>query len=219
MKSRSETQKSMETSGLEHEHETGQAIHPQFDELYERYQNEVFSFAYHLTRHRGDAEDLYQDAWLRIVKKLPKEIDMRGIKAWIFTIVINLHRDELRKKRIRRLFLLEKAKAHEKEEASFPVQRDILPADSKDDGLRIEIGRDIRQAMDSLPQRQRRVFVLKEIAGFKQAEISDILGVPVGTVKSLMYRAVKRLRQELSKYQTKYNPNEEIKCGVKTSSA
>lgn len=209
----------METSGSEREHETGQAIHPQFDELYERYQNEVFSFAYHLTRHRGDAEDLYQEAWLRIVKKLPKEIDMRGIKAWIFTIVINLHRDELRKKRIRRLFLLEKAKAHEEEEASFPVQRDILPADSKDAGLRTEIGKDIHQALESLPQRQRRVFVLKEMAGFRQAEISDILGVPVGTVKSLMYRAVKRLRQELSKYQTKYNTKEEIKCGVKTSSA
>ncbi|MDH5706293.1 MAG: RNA polymerase sigma factor [Candidatus Aminicenantes bacterium] len=219
MKSRSKTQKSMETNGLEREHETGQAIHPQFDELYGRYQNEVFSFAYHLTRNRGDAEDLYQEAWLRIVKKLPKEVDMRGIKAWIFTIVINLHRDELRKKRIRRLFLLEKAKAHEEEEASFPVQQDILPADSKDQGLRTEMGRDIHQALDSLPQRQRRVFVLKEIAGFKQAEISDILGVPVGTVKSLMYRAVKRLRQELSKYKTKYNPKEEIKCDVKTSSA
>lgn len=219
MKSSSETQKSMETIGLEREHETRQAIHPQFDELYERYQNEVFSFAYHLTRDRGDAEDLYQEAWLRIVKKLPREIDMRGIKAWIFTVVINLHRDELRKKRLRRLFLLEKAKTHEEEKASFPVQQDILPADSKDQGLRLEMGRDIHQALDSLPQRQRRVFVLKEIAGFKQAEISDILGVPVGTVKSLMYRAVKRLRQELSKYRTKYNPNEEIKCDVKTSSA
>lgn len=209
----------METNGLEREHETGQAIHPQFDELYGKYRNEVFGFAYHLSRDRRDAEDLYQEAWLRIVKKLPREIDMRGIKAWIFTIVINLHRDELRKKRIRRLFLLEKAKSHEDEEASFPVQQDILPPDSKDQGLRIEMGKDIHQALDSLPQRQRRVFVLKEIAGFKQAEISDILGVPVGTVKSLMYRAVKRLRQELSKYRTKNNPKKEIKCDAKISSA
>jgi RNA polymerase sigma-70 factor (ECF subfamily) len=44
--------------------------------------------------------------------------------------------------------------------------------------------------MARLPDRQRRVFVLKEIAEFKQAEISDILGIPLGTVKSLMHRAV-----------------------------
>jgi RNA polymerase sigma-70 factor (ECF subfamily) len=47
--------------------------------------------------------------------------------------------------------------------------------------------------------------VLKEMAEFKQAEISDILGIPLGTVKSLMHRAVTRLRRELSKYHEKSN--------------
>ncbi len=65
------------------------------------------------------------------------------------------------------------------------------------------MGTSIAQALARLPDRQRRVFVLKEIADFKQAEISDILGIPLGTVKSLMHRAVKRLRQELSKYNEK----------------
>ncbi len=66
-----------------------------------------------------------------------------------------------------------------------------------------DMGRDIAQAMARLPDRQRRVFMLKEIAEFKQAEISDILGIPLGTVKSLMHRAVTRLRRELSKYNEK----------------
>lgn len=68
-----------------------------------------------------------------------------------------------------------------------------------------DMGRDIAQAMARLPDRQRRVFVLKELADFKQAEISDILGIPLGTVKSLMHRAVNRLRHELSKYNEKSN--------------
>jgi len=60
--------------------------------------------------------------------------------------------------------------------------------------------------------------VLKEIADFRQAEISEILGIPVGTVKSLMHRAVSRLRRELGKYHKKSKNKEEVKCDVKTSS-
>ena len=198
--------------------ETGQSIQPVFDELYEKYQNDVFSFACYLTKNRGDAEDLYQEAWLRIVKKLPEKVNMQRIKAWIFTIVINLHRDELRKKRVRRLFIFQKSRALGEDEV-FPYLEDKSWCGSSNEANHKEMGKDINKALARLPDRQRRVFILKEIAGFRQAEISDILSVPVGTVKSLMYRAVKSLRQELSKYQTKSNNNEALKCNVKTSSA
>ena len=208
----------MELDAKEYGHATAQVIHPTFDELYEKYQNEVFCFACYLTKDRGDAEDLYQEAWLRIIKNLPEKVNMQSIKAWIFTIVVNLYRDGLRKKRIRRLFLFQKSKAHEADtEFAFLTEKPAY--DSSNQAFQAEIGKDIGLALDSLPERQRRVFVLKEIAGFRQAEISEILDVPVGTVKSLMYRAVQRLRQELSKYKTKSNNNEEIKCGVNTSSA
>ncbi|MGD2245828.1 MAG: sigma-70 family RNA polymerase sigma factor [Candidatus Aminicenantes bacterium] len=208
----------MDSCGEEHGHESEQIIHPAFDELYTKYQHEVFSFACYLTKNRGEAEDLFQEAWLRIIKKLPEKVNMQRIKSWIFTVVINLYRDELRKKRIRRMFLFQKSRAHETGEA-FPFLEDESLSDSSNEASQIEIGKDINQALALLPDRQRRVFVLKEIAGFRQAEISEILGVPVGTVKSLMYRAVKRLRQELSKYKSKSNNNEALKCNVKTSSA
>ena len=79
----------------------------------------------------------------------------------------------------------------------------------------MDLARDIKQAIDKLPERQRKVFVLKEIAGCPQAEVSDILDMPLGTVKSLMYRAVKRLQRELSVYRPE---RERIKCHVKTLS-
>jgi RNA polymerase sigma-70 factor (ECF subfamily) len=208
----------MPSDVTEYRHETGKRIHPVFDELYEKYQNDVFRFACYLTKNRGDAEDLYQEAWLRIVKKLPEKVNMQSIKAWIFTIVINLHRDELRKKRIRRIFIFQKSRAHGAEEV-FPYLEAKSWSDSSNEANHKEIGKHISQALANLPDRQRRVFILKEIAGFRQVEISDILSVPVGTVKSLMYRAVKQLRQELSKYQVKSNNNEALKCNVKTSSA
>ncbi len=208
----------MDRCGEEHSHESGQIIHPTFDDLYTKYQNDVFSFACYLTKNRGEAEDLFQEAWLRIIKKMPEKVNMQRIKSWIFTVVINLYRDELRKKRIRRLFLFQKSRAHETGEA-FPFLEDESLSDSSNESNQTEMGKDINQALALLPDQQRRVFVLKEIAGFRQAEISDILGIPVGTVKSLMYRAVKRLRQELSKYKSKSNNNEALKCNVKTSSA
>jgi len=193
----------METDGSKCAHDTEQSIHPAFDDLYKKYQNAVFGFAYYLTQNRGDAEDLFQEAWLRVAKKMPAEVNMKSIKAWIFTIVANLHRDELRKKRVRRLFLLQKAVSLEKENTIFPVLPDRPVSVNSDEAFQTNMGRDIAQALAMLPDRQRRIFVLKEIADFKQAEISDILGIPLGTVKSLMHRAVKRLRLELSKYREK----------------
>jgi RNA polymerase sigma-70 factor (ECF subfamily) len=195
----------MENDGNKCAHDTGQNINPAFDDLYEKYQNAVFGFAYYLTQNGGDAEDLFQEAWLRIAKKLPDEVNMQSIKAWIFTVVANLHRDELRKKRIRRLFYLQKARSLENENTLFPVLPGKPVPVNTDEAYQTDMGRDIAQAMARLPDRQRRVFVLKEIAEFKQAEISDILGIPLGTVKSLMHRAVKRLRQELWKYHEKSN--------------
>jgi len=193
----------METDGSKCAHDTGQSIHPAFDNLYKKYQNAVFGFAYYLTQNRGDAEDLFQEAWLRVAKKMPDKVNMKSIKAWIFTIVANLHRDELRKKRVRRIFLLKKAVSLEKENTIFRIMPEKSVSVNSDEALQTNMGSDISQALAKLPDRQRRIFVLKEIADFKQAEISDILGIPIGTVKSLMHRAVKRLRLELSKYQEK----------------
>jgi len=208
----------MENDGSKCAHDTEQIIHPAFDNLYEKYQNAVFGFAYYLTQNRGDAEDLFQEAWLRIAKKLPDEVNMKSIKAWIFTIVANLHRDELRKKRIRRLFFFQKAISLENENTLFPVLTGKPVSVNSDEAYQADMGRDIARAMARLPDRQRRVFVLKEIADFRQAEISEILGIPVGTVKSLMHRAVSRLRRELGKYHKKSKNKEEVKCDVKTSS-
>ena len=199
-------------------HDAGQIIHPAFDDLYEKYQNAVFGFAYYLTQNRGDAEDLFQEAWLRIAKKLPDEVKMKSIKAWIFTVVANLHRDELRKKRIRRLFFSQKAMRLEKANSVFQALPEKPMSVNSNEKYQADMGRDISQALARLPDRQRRVFVLKEIADFRQAEISDILGMPVGTVKSLMHRAVKRLRRELWKYDKKSKNKEEVKCDVKTLS-
>ena len=171
---------------------------PAFDDLYGHFRSAVFSFAYYLTRDRGEAEDLYQEAWLRIVRHLPEKVNMRSLKTWIFTIVANLHRDNLRKKRVRQLFLQHR---HKETEVEPEGERRDTKNGTRDAAYHADLGRDIARAIAKLPERQRQVFVLKEVSGFKQAEICDILGIPIGTVKSLMFRAVRRLQKDLAAYQ------------------
>ena len=152
-------------------------IPPSFEVLYENYRTALFSFAYYLTRDRSEAEDLFQEAWLRIVKHLPERVNMQSLKTWMFTIVTNLHRDNLRKKRVRNLFLLHKHReADLKPEGHTPKST----GGTRDEVYHSELGRDINRALRQLPERQRQVFVLKEISGFKQAEICDIMGIPIG---------------------------------------
>ncbi len=190
-------------------------VQEEFDDLYANYRAAVFGFACYLTKNRGEAEDLFQETWLRVVHHLPKKVEKQSAKAWIFTITANLHRDTLRKKRIRRVFFLQKASHHaQDEDASSFLFGSRIP-DVEDEAGRMDMRRDIAQAMDRLPAQQRGIFALREIEGLKYAEISEIYGIPVGTVKSLMFRAVRKLRRELSAYNPK---RERVKCDVRTLS-
>ncbi len=184
---------------------------PEFDALYNEYKAAVFGFAFYLTKNRGEAEDLFQEAWLRVVRKMPEKINKESLKSWMFTIVSNLHKDTLRKKRLKNLWF--KRMEHS--------PQDDVSLQGLTGGSLTEINREIEvsdlsgemtRAISLLPDRQRRVFILKEIAGFKQGEIGEILGLKLGTVKSLMHRAVRRLQNELSAYRPK---KEKVKCDAK----
>ncbi|MFQ6071061.1 MAG: RNA polymerase sigma factor [Candidatus Aminicenantales bacterium] len=187
----------------------------QFEALYLMYRKAVFSFAFYLTRNQSEAEDLFQEAWLRIIKNLSENPDLQSLRPWIFTIVSNLYRDQLRKKKIRKFFYTQRHSVkYQNSEPFTNISEKPIRKNSGETAL-ADTGRDIAQAIARLPDRQRLVFLLKEMAGFQQAEISEIIGIPLGTVKSLIHRAVKRLRKELSAYNPK---REKIKCGVKTLS-
>jgi len=168
-----------------------------FDQLYDRHKSDVYHFAFYLTKNKGEAEDLFQETWLRVAKKFPKTLAMKKVKSWIFTITSNLYKDSLRKERVRRSFFLKKRKLMEmnqhSEQNSFLIKKNLHPDSSEQS----DMGSAISQALAKLPDHQRQIFVLKEMAGFKHSEISEILNVPEGTVKSVLFRAVKKLRKNL----------------------
>ncbi len=183
----------------------------EFDGIYDRYRADVFRFLLSLTRNQSEAEDLFQDVWLRVVRHGRPRPDKGDLKPWLLTIVLNLHRDMLRKKRVRRLFMMRKQgpgrlRPSRIEDWSSPATD---PARlSEQTALR----RDIDLALAALPEKQRRVFLLSEVEDLSQAEIAGILEVPLGTVKSLLFRAVKRLQRQLAAH---HPQREGLKCDVK----
>jgi len=183
----------------------------EFDEIYDKYKSDIYRLCYHLSQDRGEAEDMFQEVWLRVVRHLPEKGNKENLKLWLLVVAMNLHRDLLRKKRVRRMFLLSKIK-HERAEASSAEEPAVSLSDPVESTERAVMRRNIDQALARLPAKQRRIFVLKEIEGLRQAEIAGVLGIPVGTVKSLMHRAVKRLQRELAAYNPK---GEKIKCDAR----
>jgi len=171
-----------------------------FDKLFVKHKEAVYRFAYYLTQSHNEADDLFQDTWLRAVKYLPSSSGIRDFKAWMFTITANLHRDQLRKKKIRRMFSLQRPGESDSNIDPFENSNSIAVPKVNDASTQIDINLALKGAIAQLPLKQRRVFVLKEIEGLKHSDISEILKVPVGTVKSLLHRAIKKLQEELAEF-------------------
>ena len=179
-----------------------------FDELYEMYTPHVYRFALALAREPGEAEDLFQETWLRAIRADSSGAGPAGaeIKGWLFAIAANAHKDLLRKRRVRRLFLLERSRSMAERAADADQGWDV-PGRAGDDGTaRSDIRLCLQRAMGKLPAKERRVFVLKDIEGLKHEEIARILGIPEATVRTLLHRAIKRLRRELAEFRTTREP-------------
>ncbi len=182
-----------------------------FETAYDLYKADIFRFIFHLTGNRAEAEDLFQETWLRAVRHGQLRPAGQDLKPWLLTIVVNLHRDALRRTRVRRMFLL---RHYHREKEDSPASGGYAPPSTEPARATEQawLQQDIDLAVARLPEKQRRVFLLSEFEGVRQTEIAGIMGIPVGTVKSLMYRAVKRLQRELAAY----NPRgEKLKCDAK----
>lgn len=171
-----------------------------FDEIFDRYRAPVYRLACALSDNARDAEDLFQETWLRAVRA-GRSADREGdLQSWLFTIAANLHRDGLRKKRRRRLFFLERARSMADRAADADPGWESGRFASRDLSGRTDLGICLGRAVSRLPARQREVFVLKDIEGYKHEEIGRMLGLPCATVRTLLHRAVKSLQRELAAF-------------------
>lgn len=161
--------------------------------LVERYQNELVGFFYHHAWNQLVAEELAQTVFIKLFQARRRYTVQAKVRTYLYRIAHNVWIDHLRRKRP--MISLDK----ERGPAGRPMT-DMLEAphsDPIDADEQAMLRERIQSAVDTLSDAHREVFILANNQGLAYPEISDILDIPVGTVKSRMYHAVRHLRDEL----------------------
>lgn len=167
-----------------------------FAELVSRYERELYNY---LRRYLGDAvqaEDVFQATFLQVHRKRAAFEAGRRFRPWLYTIATNQAIDSQRRTKRHRRLSLEQAMQPAGEQAAslrdFVEGSEIDPAHLAERGEQAER---IRGAVDALPEPLRRAVNLVYFRGMKYADAAKVLSVPVGTVKSRLHSALKRMGQ------------------------
>ena len=172
-----------------------------FQLLVERYEQRVRTIAYGVVRNTDLAEDLAQEAFIKLYKYLPSFKGESSFYTWFYRIVLNLGIDYTRKRRRQSAIFVDKqARQHE----AYSVDRD---ADFAAEGAgpdvdmdRKELRGQINEAMAQLSADHRMVIMLREVEGLSYQEISEVVGCSKGTVMSRLHHARKRLQKFLTPF-------------------
>jgi RNA polymerase sigma-70 factor, ECF subfamily len=156
-----------------------------FAALYDRHSRAAFSLAYRIMGDRQAAEDLAQDAFIKVWRGSGSYRAGRGsVRTWILSIVHNRGIDQLRSHASRR-------RTQDRIEASAPRSQ---PSEAFAETWRNSQREQVREALDTLPREQLKILELAYFSGYTHAEISELLSLPLGTVKGRMRLGLKKIR-------------------------
>ena len=159
-----------------------------FTELVLRYQSRLLNFVYRTIGDRERAEDLVQEVFVRVYRHLHRFDQTKKFSTWIYTIASNLAKNELRNRSRNPLVLFQTIK-NNWEADHRPLQFEDKTARPDDLYRKRFLKEAVEQCVSGLPTHHREVFVLRELEGKSYAEISEITGCNLGTVKSRLNRA------------------------------
>ena len=149
------------------------------DEIVEKYKRQLFAFILRMIGNHETAEDIFQETWMRVVRSVKHFRGDSRFSTWLFQIAGNLCRDSLRKSKKGILVPLEEA--------------DSVTCEPGVDPFRIMEAEQVRRAVNELPIKMREVIVLRYFHDMTDSEISQVIGCPLGTVKTRFHRAIKIL--------------------------
>ena len=161
-------------------------------ELVNRYKDKLLNFVFQFLGDIEQAEDVVQDTMLRLYEKKHYYKEIAKFSTWIYTIARNLANTELRKRKRRKTTYLSQMSKEERQYEIPAVQDDV------DQSLHNEFINDrIQSAINSLPEHFKLVIILRDIQELSYDDISNIVEVPLGTIKSRINRARIQLQAEL----------------------
>ncbi len=168
-----------------------------FSELVTKYQHRVFSICYKFLKNNEDAEDVSQEVFMDIYRKIDEFRGDASLLTWIYRIAVNRCMDHIRMKsrKKRNLFAFHSKDNEELERLQIPTHHHPH--------AQLEMKEDeqiLNQAIQKLPERQRIAFTLAKIDGMKQDEVASVMETTVSSVESLLIRAKKSLKNDLIEY-------------------
>ena len=156
-----------------------------FATLYDRHSRAAYSLAYRMMGERQAAEDIVQDALVKVWRAAGGYRPERGsVRAWLLSIVHNRAIDQLRS-------LASRRRTQERVEAIAPTSQ---PSEAFAQSWRNTQGEQVREALRMLPQEQLKVLELAYFSGYTHLEIAELLGLPLGTVKGRLRLGLKKIR-------------------------
>ena len=158
----------------------------------------LYNFAYNLTHNEEDANDLVQETYMKAYRFIDKYIEGTNAKAWLFKILKNGFINQYRKKskRPKKVDYEEIISYHDEEEGTKLTSY----IDLREEIYQSMMGDEVTTAVNALPVDFRTVILLCDIEGFTYEEISKIIDIPIGTVRSRLHRARNMLKERLTNY-------------------
>lgn len=169
-----------------------------FDELVLKHKDKVFNLCYRFLGDYEEANDCAQEAFVKAYRSLKDFRFESSVSTWIFRIAVNTCKNRLSSAQYRRSrYMVRLDEPKETDDGAQAVEiggRSLSPSAELD---RKEKGELIQEAINSLPEDQKSVVVLRDIEGLPYEEISEVTGYNLGTVKSKLARARQELREKL----------------------
>jgi RNA polymerase sigma-70 factor (ECF subfamily) len=164
-----------------------------FGQLFLRYERTVLNLTWRLLGHREEAEDIKQEAFLRVLTKAEQFRGDCSFKTWILRIAHNLCYSALRRRRRR-------PETEPLEALIVEPQEEHVDANPEAHLLRRELTVQVQNALQSLPEHHRTLIVLRELEGLSYEEIAETLGCSRNAVKVRLYRAREALRKKMQHF-------------------
>jgi RNA polymerase sigma-70 factor (ECF subfamily) len=163
------------------------------DILIDRYQVALYSLCRRLTRDRVDADDLFQETWVRAIRNLDRCSPEHKFVTWLYSICLNRYRDQYRKRRRWRLRVINFGTIeHTHREA---VEQVPTPGSAPEkEALQAEVKQTVKDAVQRLQETHRLPIVLHYYLDLTVEETAEVLGIPAGTVKSRLHSGRKKIK-------------------------
>ncbi|WP_025028897.1 RNA polymerase sigma factor SigW [Caldalkalibacillus mannanilyticus] len=165
-----------------------------FEEIVELYKNKIFQVAYRMLGNRTEAEDIGQETFLRVYANLSRYDQTHKFSTWIYRIATNLCIDRLRKRQITYSLDQEVAATEGLDMYSQIADKAKGP---EAEVMTIELQNEVQQAIDQLPIKYKSIMILRYIEDLSLQEISEIIDLPVTTIKTRIHRGREALKKLL----------------------